>query len=149
MDITWSCKAYAELSNDELYRIMQARLAVFVIEQQCLYQDFDDKDQSAKHLCAHDSNNTLLAYCRLLKPGASFEQASIGRVLTTSVGRSLGLGRQLMQNAIKIVQHEHNSPIRIGAQKYLESFYQSLGFVTDSPVYLEDNIPHIEMILRP
>jgi ElaA protein len=149
MNISWTCKHYSELGVGELYQIMQARLAVFVIEQQCFYQDFDGKDQDAWHCYAQNDSGALLAYCRLLKPGVSFADASIGRVLTTSAGRSLGLGRSLMQTAIEHLQQKFPGPIRIGAQQYLEGFYHSLGFVTDSAVYLEDDIPHLEMIRRP
>ncbi len=156
--VTWSCKAFSNLSNVELYQIMAARAAVFVVEQNCVYQDADFADFDCHHLAAWlqstdasatGASSTLAAYVRLLPPGLKFAEASIGRVLTTQIARRQKLGRILMTRAINESQALFGpTPIRIGAQKYLEHFYVSLGFVTVSDVYDEDGIPHIDM-LRP
>lgn len=146
-DIKWTYKFFDELSTNELYAIMKIRSTVFVVEQNCPYLDADDKDQPACHLCGW-KDDTLVAYARLLPPGLAFEEASIGRVLTHPTYRKNGAGRELMQKAIErtLAQYKVNK-IRIGAQLYLQQFYTSLGFVQASPQYLEDDIPHIEMLL--
>lgn len=145
--INWSLKKFDELTPEELYAILQLRNEVFVVEQDCVYQDADDKDQKSLHFCGWDDGK-LAAYTRLIPPGVSFEEASIGRVLTASAHRNTGLGRILMQKSISHCFSLFNpGPIRIGAQVYLREFYQSLGFIQSSGEYLEDGIPHIEMIL--
>ena len=148
LKMEWKRKRYDELSCDELYAILQLRNEVFVVEQQCPYQDLDDKDQSSWHFMGWQENK-LMAYTRLLPPGIAFNEPSIGRVVTSPIVRRTGIGRILMQ---KSIAHCHrlfgNVPIQIGAQRYLESFYGSLGFEISGSPYLEDGIPHIHMILR-
>lgn len=145
--IHWHYKAFKELSVDELYAILELRQAVFVIEQQCIYPDIDNADQLATHLFAIDEQHqNLCAYLRIMAPGVKFAAASIGRVLTLETARGSGLGRQLMERAITIVEQEYpNHTIKISAQVYLEQFYQTLNFKTVSKPYDEDGIMHIDM----
>jgi ElaA protein len=144
--ITWQCKAFSELTNLELYKILQLRNEVFVVEQNCPYQDCDNKDIPAYHLCAWQ-NETLVAYSRLLPQGISYPEAvSIGRVITSPTVRRQDLGKQLMTKSIDQVYHLFGKmAIIIGAQLYLKKFYESLGFVQIDDGYVEDGIPHIHM----
>ena len=151
--VSWTCKAFNDLSNVELYQIMAARSAVFVVEQNCVYQDADFADFDCYHLAAwlpgDDAGQTLAAYVRLLPPGLKFAEASIGRVLTSQIARRQKLGAILMTRAIAECQALFGVvPLRIGAQQYLEHFYRRMGFVTVSDLYDEDGIPHIEMLRR-
>ncbi|MGN6510378.1 MAG: GNAT family N-acetyltransferase [Chitinophaga sp.] len=146
MAITWSVKTFAELTNEELYRILRLRSEVFVVEQQCPYLDMDNYDQRALHLQGENEDG-LAAYTRLFAPGVKSDMASIGRVVSSPSARGKGFGRQLMEVSIAAVEEKWGKiPIWIGAQLYLQKFYESLGFVQSSEMYLEDNIPHIEMI---
>ena len=146
-ELTWQYKKFNELNAAELYSILKLRSKVFVVEQNCVYLDMDDKDQQSFHLCGWDDNN-LVAYARILPPGLAFEEASIGRVVTDPRYRKRGSGRVLMDHAIEKTMSQFGvSGIKIGAQLYLFSFYSSLGFKTSGPEYLEDGIPHIEMTL--
>jgi len=148
MQLNWVLKKFEELTASELYKIMQLRNEVFVVEQNCVYQDADDKDQPSLHLCGWDGEK-LVAYTRIIPQGISYTEASIGRVVTSPAYRSTGAGRQLMQESIERTFSQFNcSSIKIGAQVYLTKFYQSLGFVQSGAEYLEDGIPHIEMILH-
>jgi len=141
----FTCQPFNELSPLILYKIMKARSEVFVVEQNCVYLDADDKDLKAHHLVLW-KNNELAAYTRLLPPGVSYEETSIGRVLTTSQFRNHGLGKTLMQESIKQCRTLYgNGAIVIGAQLYLKDFYESFGFIQEGEIYLEDNIPHIHM----
>jgi len=147
MEVNWIFKAFDELAAAELYAIMQLRNEVFVIEQNCIYQDADNKDQQSMHLCGW-LDGKLVAYTRIIPPGISYAEASIGRVVTSPTHRGKGAGRNLMEESIRLTMSRFNcSQIRIGAQLYLKKFYQSLGFIQSSDQYLEDGIPHIEMIL--
>lgn len=142
----WHFKAFDALTSKEIYKILQLRSEVFVIEQNCLYQDLDDKDLVASHLWA-EIDGEVVAYARVLAPGISYADASIGRVIAKSSFRGLSLGKNLMKNAVVITQnHFPESPIRISAQAYLLDFYSNLGFKQVSEEYLEDDIPHIEML---
>lgn len=148
MPLHWVIKPFNDLTPSELYAIMQLRNEVFVVEQNCVYQDADDKDPFAIHLCGWDKEK-LVAYARLIPPGISFPEASIGRVVTSPAYRKTGAGRELMKESISLIFSLFNgTAIRIGAQVYLIKFYQSFGFAVCSPQYLEDDIPHIEMILH-
>lgn len=146
--MTWYYKTFETLTVQELYPILQLRSKVFVVEQDCPYLDMDDKDQQSIHLWATaGAGGPVLAYCRLLPKGISYPECSIGRVVTDPGVRKNGSGRLLMQNAITYIEKEWQEPvIRIGAQLYLKAFYESLGFLQRSEAYLEDGIPHIEMI---
>ena len=144
----WQLKKFNELQVDELYAILQLRSIVFVVEQNCPYPDLDDKDQLSWHFMGWQ-NDQLVAYTRLLPPGLSFEEASIGRVVTAPSIRRNGTGKILMQKSIEQCHQLFGmGPIQIGAQRYLENFYESLGFEISGSPYLEDGIPHIHMILR-
>jgi ElaA protein len=141
----WQYQSFEELTNTELYTILQVRIEVFSVEQNCVYQDADNKDLKSFHLSAWD-NNVLVAYCRILPPGVSYKDASIGRVLTALPYRKTGAGRELMQRATTAALQQFNcSKITISAQLYLKRFYESLGFIPFGETYLEDSIPHIEM----
>lgn len=147
MLLHWTCKPFAELTVDELYRIVQLRNAVFVVEQNCPYQDADDKDQHCLHVCGWH-NGILVGYARLVPKGISYEAyISIGRVVTATVVRGSGAGKALLQKAIEDCYAAYEQqPIKISAQLYLKRFYESFGFEQVSEVYLEDNIEHIAMI---
>lgn len=145
--LNWAYKSFGELSTLELYTILKLRNEVFIIEQQCTYQDIDGKDLKSHHLMGWDGG-TLAAYTRILPPGAAFAEASIGRVLTSPQYRGIGAGITLMQKSIeKCHQTYGEQPIKIGAQLYLQKFYEGFGFVKCGEEYLEDEIPHIEMLL--
>jgi ElaA protein len=145
MQLNWVYKSFNELTVDELYAILQLRNEVFSVEQNCVYQDADDKDQPAYHLCGWHENK-LAAYCRILPKGISYNHPGIGRVVTSPKYRQGGYGREMMQMAVKKTIEEFNDPfIIISAQLYLKSFYESIGFVQVSAEYPEDGIPHIKM----
>jgi ElaA protein len=142
------CKTFQELNTLELYKIIQLRVEVFSIEQECAYQDLDNKDLLAQHLMFWDKD-ILAAYCRLLDNGISYEgYSSIGRVVVKDTHRKLGLGIQLMQDAIVKCKEDYGLGIKISAQEYLHKFYCDLGFITYGDGYLEDNIPHLPMKLE-
>jgi ElaA protein len=146
---TWRFAAFDELSPRDVHDLYQARLAVFVLEQECPFQDVDGADPQCWHLLGRDESGELVAYCRLVPAGLKFAEPSIGRVVTTNKVRRTGLGRTLMAEAL--ARHDSlwpGKPIRIGAQARLEKFYQDFGFETVSAPYIEDGIPHLEM-LRP
>jgi len=144
----WREERFDELSLDRLYAILAARVAVFVVEQDCPYQDLDGLDQCGLHVSAW-SSGSVLAYARVLPPATRFAEPSIGRVLTTRPARRTGLGRELMRRSIDTVERRFpGRALRISAQQYLERFYTGLGFETVSDPYPEDGIPHVEM-LRP
>lgn len=146
MNINWQLKKFTDLTAHELYAIMHLRNTVFVVEQNCVYQDADNKDQGSSHLMGWNENS-LVAYTRLLPPGLAFNEPSIGRVVTAPVVRGSGIGKELMQTSIEELKKLFGDlPVKIGAQLYLEKFYTSLGFKKCSDIYLEDDIKHIEMI---
>ena len=145
MELTFEIKRFNELSTSELYSVLQLRSEVFVVEQNCVYQDIDGKDAKAIHLLG-TYNNELVAYVRIFKPGDYFEQASIGRVVVKQNYRNRKWGYDLMNEAIQATQTVFNeTKITISAQLYLKKFYENLGFIQTSEMYLEDDIPHIEM----
>jgi ElaA protein len=146
MQIQWLLKKFEELTPYQVYAILQLRNEVFVVEQNCVFQDADNKDQASYHLMGfvHDS---LVAYARLVRAGVSYEQVSIGRVVTSPTVRRSGIGRELMRQSIDSVYKLFGvQPIKIGAQLYLKKFYESFGFRRVGEGYLEDGIEHIYMI---
>ncbi|GGP92369.1 GNAT family N-acetyltransferase [Shewanella ulleungensis] len=150
MSLTWLDVGFTELSLEQLYGVLQLRVEVFVVEQNCPYPELDgkDKDVQARHLFAINNQQEIVAYSRILAPNVSYPQASIGRVVVAKSARGQGVANQLMQRAITIAkQRWPNDHIQIGAQDYLRHFYQHLGFVVNSEVYLEDGIPHLDMLL--
>jgi ElaA protein len=145
----WECRQFSELSLDQLYALLQLRAEVFVLEQQCPYQDPDGNDQEALHVLGL-ADGQLLAYTRLLPPGIRYDSCSIGRVVTSKAIRGDGTGQQLMEKSIEYCyKNWGQTPITISAQQYLEKFYNGLGFETESEPYQEDGIPHIQMRLPP
>lgn len=139
-------KRFEELSLEELYKIIQARVAVFVVEQNCVYQEIDNKDPYAYHVFLKDDTG-IAAYLRVIDKGISFEEVSIGRVLT--VKRGCGLGNTILTEGIKVAKERMNAgKIKIGAQSYAKGFYEKAGFQQVSEEFLEDGIPHIQMILE-
>ncbi|MBD1552813.1 GNAT family N-acetyltransferase [Pseudomonas typographi] len=145
MPLMWTCKHHSELSNNELYALLQLRCEVFVVEQQCPYQDIDGQDLAGDthHLLAFD-NHQLLAYLRLLVPAQG--EVAIGRVITAPAGRGQGLGHQLMQRALaEVAQRWPERPLYLAAQAHLQGYYGRYGFHPEGEPYLEDGIPHIDM----
>lgn len=144
--ISWTLKKFDELSVHELYAILQLRNEVFAVEQNCVYPDLDNKDQSSYHFIGlqHDK---LIAYTRIIPPGIIYKEASIGRVVTSPSARKTGIGKELMKRSIQCIEDLYGkTPIRIGAQVYLTKFYAGFGFTAIGKIYLEDGIEHIEMV---
>jgi ElaA protein len=146
--MTWSCKKFDELTPYELYAIMQLRNQVFVVEQQCIFQDADNKDIDCYHvMCMID--HKLAAYARIVPAGISYVETSIGRVVTSPSARSKGIGNILMQKTLETIYALYGKvPVKIGAQLYLKKFYESFAFKQTSDIYIEDDIQHIEMMLQ-
>lgn len=138
---------YQSLTTDQLYEILRLRAAVFVVEQDCVYQDLDNKDQKAVHVLGYKGAD-LVAYTRVFGPGDYFDQASIGRVVVSRGHRGLGYGYQIMQSSIDYCYKLGYRSIKISAQCYLDRFYKQLGFKTIGDTYLEDGIDHQQMILH-
>jgi len=139
-------KAFKELSIDELYDLLQLRSEIFVVEQDCVYQDIDGKDQKALHIIG-SKDDRIVAYTRCFNSGIYFEEASIGRVVVAKDQRKYGLGHKIMKASLKAIQdHFKTDSIKLSAQQYLVKFYESHGFKTIGEGYLEDGIPHIAMI---
>lgn len=148
MTPTFFTYRFDELSAEQLYMLLRLRATVFIVEQQCIYQDLDNKDQQSLHLLGYHAEN-LVAYARILPPGLSYPEASIGRVVTSPEARKHGFGKALMREAIQLCRQRYNGVlIRISAQEYLLAFYSDLGFEAVGVPYLEDGIPHVEMILK-
>lgn len=145
----FTLSSFDALSNEQLYAIMRFRQEVFVVEQDCPYVDADNRDQDALHLMGYHKD-VLMAYARILPKGISYkDHASIGRVISHPNHRGSGFGKSIMQESIRICQqHYPNIPIKISAQTYAKGFYESLGFETIGEEYLEDDIPHVGMVLR-
>ncbi len=146
--ITWQWATFDELDGTTLCAVLAARQDVFVLEQQCLYADIDGSDQRAYHLIGWQSEPLqLAAYLRCFAPGDKYPETTLGRVLTVRSARGLGLGKQLMAEGIRrIEQHFPGSAIRVSAQEHLARFYGGFGFHRVSDTYLEDGIPHIDML---
>ncbi len=139
-------KYFSELTTNELYAVLQLRSEVFVVEQNCVYQDIDDKDQKALHVIGI-KNNKIVGYARIFKPGDYFEKASIGRVVVAKNERNYKFGHVIMKYAINAVkEHFNETIIKISAQLYLKKFYESHSFKKVGEEYLEDGIPHIGML---
>ena len=139
-------KRFQELDAQELYDVLQLRSEVFVVEQDCVYQDMDYKDQLALHIIGY-KNNKIVAYTRVFKQGDYFKEASIGRVVVRKSERQYGYGLEIMEASIAIIFKNFGTMlIHISAQKYLTKFYTSLGFRVVGEEYLEDGIPHVGMI---
>lgn len=151
--LRWRCLPFGALSADTLYRLLRLRSEVFVVEQNCVFLDMDGLDPQCLHVLGElvDADGTphLQASTRLVPPGVAFAEASIGRVVTAPAARGGGIGHALMAESVRLLEQLWGpQPIRIGAQAHLEAFYNRHGFVSDNKPYIEDGIPHIEM-LRP
>lgn len=147
--IHWEFKKFAELTAHQLYAIIQLRNEVFVVEQNCVFQDADNKDPHSHHLMGWEEDK-LIAYTRIVPPGVAYSMPSIGRVVASPTKRGQGVGLLLMQKSIELTEALYGpKTIQIGAQLYLKKFYESLNFIQSSDTYLEDGIPHIEMKRNP
>ena len=147
--INWVYKDFDALTNQELYDLLAVRIEVFVVEQNCPYQDVDGKDQKAHHLIGYAENGEVAGYARITFPGVRFKEVSIGRVVTSQKYRRKGFGKLLMEESLKKIKQDYGTvPVRISAQSYLIPFYSSFGFEPLGEEYLEDGILHTEM-LRP
>jgi ElaA protein len=148
MNLTHTVKAFQELTVDELYALLKLRSEVFVVEQNCVFLDQDDKDQKCHHLLLY-SGDELVGYSRLVPAGLSYQEMAIGRVITSASARGKGYGRVLMELSIDYCQKLFGvGDIRLGAQTYALGFYASLGFIADGDRYDEDGIEHIEMVRK-
>tara|TARA_B100000929_G_C15470643_1_gene407734 strand:+ start:896 stop:1342 length:447 start_codon:yes stop_codon:yes gene_type:complete len=146
MSLKIEVKKFSDLKVAELYNILQLRSEVFVVEQDCVYQDIDGKDAEALHVIGK-KNGKIIAYTRCFKPGYYFVEASIGRVVVKDTERKFGYGHDIMKASDKAIQSEYKtSNIKLSAQQYLIKFYESHGYQTTGEGYLEDGIPHIAMI---
>ena len=139
-------KKFSELSTEEIYNILKLRSEVFVVEQNCVYQDIDEKDKKATHLFL-EKNNDIIAYTRIFKKGDYYkENPSIGRVVVSKKERGKNLGKEIMLNSIEFIKKElEGKKIELSAQKYLDKFYRDLDFYSEGEDYLEDGIPHQRM----
>jgi ElaA protein len=145
MDMEWRLIKFPDLTPYELYDALRLRSEAFVVEQNCVFLDQDGMDKHCYHLLGY-KNEQLVAYSRIVPPGIIYKEPSVGRVVTSLLVRKTGVGKELMHRAIKAIYDIYgNSPIKIGAQLYLKGFYESLGFMQASDVYLEDGIKHIYM----
>lgn len=141
-------KTFEELTTAELYQILRLRIEVFVVEQDCVYQDLDNKDQKALHVLG-TKEGQVVAYTRIFKPGDYFENASIGRVVVAGDQRKYGFGKLIMRASLAAIEERFpNTSIEISAQSYLVKFYTELGFECFGEEYLEDGIPHLGMLKR-
>jgi len=146
MNINWHIHAWDELSTEMLYAILALRAEVFVVEQKCPYQDVDGKDSKSLHVLGYAEDDSLCAYARLVLPGVSYDEWSIGRVVTSPSVRRSGVGEALMRVCMAYFAEHHIAAVRISAQSYLHDFYSKFRFVRVSEEYLEDDIPHMEML---
>ena len=151
MSLVWSLLPFESLSPARLYALLRLRSAVFVVEQNCVFQDLDGSDAQAMHLLGEAApGGELMAYARCFGPGVKYAEASIGRVVTDPEARGTGLGHGLMREAVAALhRHWGAQPIRIGAQARLQAFYEQHGFARTGEPYIEDGIPHIEMLRQP
>ncbi|HXB92540.1 MAG TPA: GNAT family N-acetyltransferase [Puia sp.] len=147
INTTWTCKKFEELTVGELYELLRLRSEVFVVEQNCVFLDMDDKDQYCDHLMGWREDK-LVGYARIVPAGISYVESAIGRIVSSPAARRLGVGRELLRESISALYRIHGKQvIRIGAQYYLKGFYESFGFKQAGKIYLEDGIEHIEMLL--
>lgn len=146
MQLQWATREFKDLSSFELYDILKLRQEVFIVEQNCPYLDCDDKDFKSYHVAGRNDEQKLVAYARIVFPGVSYPEVSIGRVVTSPAARRTGQGRFLMEECLKQIEKYYGKvPIRIGAQRYLLKFYESYGFIPLED-YIEDGIPHTIML---
>ena len=145
----WILKKFHDLTVDEFHDILQLRINIFVVEQNCPYPELDDRDKIAFHFFGINKENKIIAYTRIFKPGDYYEEAAFGRVVVHQDYRNQKIGFQLVeQTIIEIHKLFGNTNIKIGAQTYLNNFYQSFGFHQVGDDYIEDGIPHIHMLIN-
>ena len=145
-ELRWECKSWQELSNEDQYKIIQLRIAVFIIEQKCFYQELDGKDKASLHVLGRKQEGDLLAYARILPPGAAFTEPAIGRILVAAYARGCGLGAELIRKSIDYCINIFDLPaLCISAQLQLRKYYENLGFIAEGNPYDEDGIDHIKM----
>jgi ElaA protein len=150
MHLDWQVKYYPELTTNEFHDIIALRLKAFVVEQNCSYLDLDGKDKKCYHLICRDGFGKVVATARILPPGISYTEVSIGRVVLDQEIRGKGIGHQLMEQSMKFINDEFGAvPVRISAQKHLENYYKTHNFISTGKEYLEDEIPHVEMLNTP
>lgn len=151
MNITYKAVPYQSLTTDQLYQLLRLRAEVFVVEQDCVYQDLDDKDQHAIHLLGLTEDGQLAAYTRILAKGISYPNyASIGRVITAPFARGKGIGRPLMKESLNVLFGNYGEQtVKISAQAHLDKYYASVGFQGTGDIYDEDGIPHRAMLFIP
>ena len=143
----WDCLHFNQLTTDQLHDIVSLRISIFIVEQNCPYPELDGKDKHCLHVFATDEQGIVQACSRIVPPGLSYEEPAIGRVCTSSAVRGTGAGRELMKKTLDYLQEKYGSgAIRISAQEYLIRFYGEFGFKLTGKKYLEDDIPHVEMI---
>lgn len=150
MHLDWQVKHYPDLTTNEFHDIIALRLKAFVVEQNCSYLDLDGKDKKCYHLICRDGFGKVIATARILPPGIAYSEVSIGRVVLDQEMRGKGIGHQLMEQAMKFINEEFGVvPVRISAQKHLENYYKTHNFISTGKEYLEDEIPHVEMLNSP
>ncbi|MEJ6615936.1 MAG: GNAT family N-acetyltransferase [Crocinitomicaceae bacterium] len=150
MVLNWQVKHYNDLSLNEFHDIIALRIKVFVVEQNCPYLELDGKDKKAYHLICRNGTGDIVATARILPPGVSYDDTSIGRVVIDESIRGNGVGHDLMIKSVEFCGVEFgNTPIQISAQKHLEKYYEQHQFYSTGKEYLEDNIPHVEMRFTP
>lgn len=150
-DMKWDVRLFHKLSVNQLFDALQLRVNVFVVEQQCAYPELDEYDRHAetRHFSGSNEAGQLMAYARILPPGSRYLDVNLGRFVVRKDARGQGVGHQLLREALKEIQNNWpGSAIRISAQDYLQKFYEQYGFLRVSDVYLEDGIPHVEMIRK-
>jgi ElaA protein len=146
--MSWYLKKFEELTNIELYNLLKERTTVFVVEQNCPYLEVDGKDPFSYHLYKED-NGKIIAYLRIVPAGVTYQEISIGRVFVKKEYRGQGIAEELLKKGLDFIQNElQEANVKIQAQDYLRKFYSSFGFQTISETYLEDNIPHVDMLLQ-
>ncbi len=147
--IEWKTEKFHQLSLDQLFDFLQLRVDVFVVEQQCAYRELDDLDRhvETRHLSGRNNGGQLITYARILPPGLRYPEVNLGRFVVKAGSRKQGIDHQLLQTALQEISHcWPKTPMRISAQDYLQAFYAQYGFIRVSDVFLEDGIPHVEMV---
>ncbi|MCW5782556.1 MAG: GNAT family N-acetyltransferase [Nitrospirales bacterium] len=148
-DIQWNIKTFQELESDQLYDLLKLRVEVFVVEQQCTYRELDEYDRhpETRHISGRSEGGELIAYARILPPGLCHAEVNLGRFVVKADFRQQGIGHQLLQTAVQEISHRWPEvPIKMSAQSHLHRFYAQYGFIQVSDGYLEDGIPHIDMV---
>lgn len=150
MNLDWQFKHFSELSTAEFHDLVALRMKAFVVEQNCSYLELDGKDKKCYHLICRDGFGKIVATARMIPPGVSYKEVSIGRVVLDETIRGKGIGHELMEKCMVFAKDEFGDvPIKISAQKHLESYYEGHGFRSTGHEYAEDGIPHVEMLYNP